>query len=147
VRPRTLGLVLLGLLLGLAQIPAACADPATPAQDEVNYLLTTMGESGCEFYRNGSWYNARAAEAHLRAKYSRFASGNQAGTAEEFIDHAATTSSLSGLAYAVRCGTSPTISSNSWLHELLAHYRAGRTPGAPRIDRGAPAMQAKSLNQ
>jgi hypothetical protein len=132
---------LLGLSLSLARTPAAPAEPATLAQDEINYLLTTLAGSGCEFYRNGSWHDARAAEAHLRTKYARWASGSHNGTADEFIDQAATRSSLSGLAYGVRCGLSPVISSSSWLYALLARYRAARTPGAPRAGRGAPTMQ------
>jgi hypothetical protein len=140
---RTFGLVSLALMLSLAQSPVALSEPATPAtpaQDEVNYLLTTMGKSDCQFYRNGSWYDARAAEAHLRAKYARLVAGNHTATADDFIEQAATRSSLSGLEYGVRCGQSPMISSSSWLHELLTRYRA-RAPGAPRAERGAPTLQ------
>jgi hypothetical protein len=131
----------LGLSLSLARMPAAHADPPALANEEVSFLLTTMGGSGCQFYRNGSWYDARAAEAHLRAKYARLAAGTRSVTADVFIDQAATRSSLTGLAYGVRCGQSPVISSNSWLHDLLTHYRAARTPGAPPGGRGAPIVQ------
>ncbi len=147
MRLRTFSLVMLGVALNLAQAPVARSEPETTAQDEVNYLLTTMGNSGCEFYRNGSWHDARAAEAHLRGKYARLAAANHSATADDFIDRAATRSSLSGLEYGVRCGLSPVISSSSWLHELLARYRAARTPGAPRAGRGAPTMQPWVPNQ
>jgi len=132
---------MLSLSLGLGLAAAAVAEPPAVAQDEIDYLLTTMGASGCEFYRNGSWHGAKAAEAHIRAKYTMGAARNHIGTAEDFIDQAATKSSLTGLAYAVRCGQSPAISTNSWLHELLAQYRIARTPGALRAGRSAPNVQ------
>jgi hypothetical protein len=115
--------------------------------DEIDYLLSSLGASGCEFYRNGSWYGAQAAEAHLRYKYTRLVAHGRIGTAEDFIDQAATTSSMSGEAYAVRCGQSPAISSSSWLYELLGRYRGTRKAGAPHAGRGAPARSTLDLNQ
>ena len=144
MRPWAFGLALLGLSLNLARSPAAAGQPSALALNEIHYLLTTLGASGCEFYRNGSWYDAPTAEAHLRDKYARLVAHDRVGTAEDFIDRAATKSGLSGKAYAVRCGQSPAISSTAWLYELLAHYRGTRMPGAPRDGRGAPAVQPSS---
>jgi Family of unknown function (DUF5329) len=141
MRLRDFGLALLSLSLGLGLAPATVAEPPTLAQDEINYLLATLGASGCEFYRNGSWYDAHTAEAHLRDKYARLATIDYIETAEAFIDQVATRSSLSGRAYAVRCGQLPGISSSGWLYELLARYRVEHVPGAPRAGRGAPMLQ------
>ena len=140
-----MGLALLGL--GLARVPVAFGQPPASAVDEISYLLTSLGASGCEFYRNGSWYDARAAEAHLRYKYARLVAADRISTAEDFIDQAATTSSLSGKAYFVRCGQSPAINSSSWLYGLLKRYRDTRASGAPHAGRGAPARSTLVLNQ
>ena len=147
MRLRVLGLALMGLSLGLARAPVALGQPPASAVDEISYLLTSLGASGCEFYRNGSWYGAQAAQAHLRYKYARLLAHDRIGTAEDFIDQAATTSSLSGEAYAVRCGQSPAISSSRWLYGLLGRYRDTRKSGAPRAGRGAPARSTLGLNQ
>ena len=136
-----MGLALLGSSLGLALAPAVVAEPPAVAQDEINFLLTSLGTSGCEFFRNGSWYDARTAEAHLRDKYARWVAIDHIESAEAFIDQVATRSSLSGRAYAVRCGQLPGTSSSGWLYELLARYRVEHVPGAPRVGRGAPMLQ------
>lgn len=48
---------LLGILLALGILPAALAAPPQNAQGEINYLLDLIGASGCDFYRNGVWYD------------------------------------------------------------------------------------------
>jgi Family of unknown function (DUF5329) len=147
VRLRVFGLAVLGLSLSLVRAPVVLGQPPASAVDEVNYLLTSLGASGCEFYRNGSWYDAQAAAAHLRYKYARLVAHDRITTTEDFIDQAATTSSMSGKAYAVRCGQSPAISSNIWLYGLLSRHRATRKSGAPHAGRGAPARSTLDLNQ
>lgn len=113
---------LLILIIGIAHVPIADTSAPTVAQSEVENLLDFVGMSGCHFLRNGSWHDSKAAEAHLRYKYNAIAS--RINSAEEFIKKAATKSSLSGQAYAVRCGDGPMISSSQWLLDVLARYRA-----------------------
>ena len=113
-----------GLLLGLSFLPAARAEPPVVAQTEINYLLGHLQGSGCEFYRNGSWYDSKRAEAHLRDKYEYLAARNQIGSTEDFIAKAATESSVSGRPYEVRCGGDKAVVSDKWLLKELAHYRA-----------------------
>jgi hypothetical protein len=111
---------------------------------EISYLLTSMGASGCEFYRNGSWHDAQTAQAHLQGKYATLVSMDRIKTAEDFIDQAATRSSLTGKAYAVRCGQDAPVSSSSWLYGLLSRYREAAKPGAPPVGRGAPGIRPLS---
>jgi hypothetical protein len=59
----------MGLILSLGLLPPARATPPAIAQTGINYLLGSIESSGCEFYRNGSWYDSKRAEAHLRSKY------------------------------------------------------------------------------
>jgi hypothetical protein len=138
---------ILGSLLGLAFVTAASAAPPAIAQTEINYLLGFVESSGCEFYRNGSWYDSKRAQAHLRDKYQMLAAAGQISTAEDFIEKAATKSSLSGRAYEVRCGGGETVTSNQWLRGVLARFRTFGAHDAPRVLRGALATDASGSNQ
>jgi hypothetical protein len=111
------------LMLGLLSAPVARAEPATKVQTEVNFLLGFVEGSGCEFYRNGTWHDSKAAEAHLRDKYKYLVASNLINTTEEFIERAATESSFSGKPYEVRCNGGATITSNQWLRKELARIR------------------------
>jgi hypothetical protein len=128
-----------GLLLGLALLTVASAAPPAIAQTEINYLLGFVGSSGCEIYRNGSWYDSKRAQAHLRFKYEKLAAQDRIHTAEEFIETAATKSSSSGQPYQVRCRGSEAVTSSQWLRDVLARYRTLR---APRVGRGAQGTDA-----
>jgi hypothetical protein len=132
----------LGPVLGLALLTVASAAPPAIAQTEINYLLGFVESSGCEFYRNGSWYDSKRAQAHLRDKYEMLAAADKINTAEDFIEKAATKSSLSGRSYQVRCGGGEAVTSNQWLRDVLTRYRADPVPGAPRVLRGALASDA-----
>jgi len=113
-----------GLMLGLALLPDARAEPPAMVKREINYLLDHVKASGCAFYRNGSWYDSNMAETHLRDKYEYLTFNNMINSAEDFITKAASESSLSGTAYAVKCRGTEAIASNLWLRSELAHYRA-----------------------
>jgi hypothetical protein len=110
--------------LGLAIVPAARAEPPAFMQQEIDYLLRHIGESGCDFERNGTWSDARTAEAHVRMKYDYLVSSGRIDTTQDFIDKAATASSMSGRPYEVRCGRHPTLPTGAWLNEALRRYRA-----------------------
>jgi hypothetical protein len=112
------------------------------AQTEINYLLGFVESSGCEFYRNGSWYDSKSAQAHLRYKYEMLAAADRITTAEDFIEKAATKSSLSGRPYQVRCGGGEAVTSNQWLRDVLTRYRTFGAHDAPRVPRGALATDA-----
>lgn len=120
VRSMRWGLALLGLLAAAA----AGAAPANRVQMEVNFLLGFVEGSGCEFQRNGTWHGSVAAQAHLRDKYRTLVARDLVDSTEQFIERAATQSSLTGQAYLVRCKGGPTISSKQWLSDELTHMRA-----------------------
>jgi hypothetical protein len=111
------------LMLGLLLAPVARAEPPTNVQIEINFLLGYVEGSGCKFYRNGTWYNSKTAQAHLRDKYKYLTARNLIKTTEDFIDKAATESSLSGQPYEVRCNGVETMRSNQWLRDELARFR------------------------
>jgi hypothetical protein len=113
----------LAVILSTFLLPVARAAAPAAAQVEIEYLLQYVGMSGCEFYRNGSWYDGARAQAHLRGKYDYLAARNRIASAEDFIDKAATKSSFSGQAYKIRCVGQAEVESNPWLREVLARYR------------------------
>ena len=116
----------LALGLGLTFAPIARAEPPAIMRQEINYLIRYIGDSGCQFWRNGIWNNSKTAEAHVRAKYDFLVKLGRIDTTEDFIDKAATGSGLSGQRYEVRCGAESPMQSSLWLSNELARYRGSR---------------------
>jgi hypothetical protein len=110
------------LTMALNILPAG-ATPPSVAETEINYLLGLIEQSGCEFFRNGTWYDAQRAQAHLRAKYDALAAKSQIDTAEDFVEKAAASSSISGRPYQIRCGGGAPMTTRQWLTAALARYR------------------------
>jgi hypothetical protein len=117
-----------GVLLAAALVGLPVAHAATPVkvENEINRLLGAVEGSGCEFYRNGSWYNSQDAVAHLRGKYKYLSERNLVNTTEQFIERAGSESSMSGRPYRIRCNGGSAVSSQQWLHEKLAVLRAAK---------------------
>jgi hypothetical protein len=114
---------LLAMIIALNLLPAARAAPPAAAEIEISHLLGLIEQSGCEFFRNGTWYDAQRAQAHLRAKYDALAASNQIKTAEDFIEKAASNSSISGRPYQIKCGGGTAMLTRQWFSEALARYR------------------------
>jgi hypothetical protein len=81
----------------------ALAAPSPEAKKEIAQLMDALSHSGCQFQRNGSWYGATEARAHLQRKYDYLLKKDKVDTSEQFIDRAASQSSMSGRAYRVKC--------------------------------------------
>ena len=148
---RALVIVLIGLGVGPF---AARAEPPTAAQVEVEYLLSTIANSGCEFFRNGDWFDSKKASAHLRDKYTALNSLGGFATAIDFIEQAATKSSLSGRPYLIRCASAEPVPTNQWLHEALERYRrclSAQNTCASRLRRDAqerdPSTPARPVSR
>ena len=116
-------LAVLCVIVGVLLLPTARAGAPQATQVEVKYLLDFVEISGCDFYRNGTWYDSTKARAHLAAKFDYLDSRNRLKSAEDFIDGAATQSSLSGRPYEVRCLECKTVPTGPWLHDVLSRYR------------------------
>lgn len=116
---------ILALLL-LFAVSGAIAELPPAAQQEIAHLLSRMEHSGCEFNRNGSWYGAADASAHIRKKYQYLVQRDLLSSAEDFIVGAASESSLSKQAYQVRCPGESIVESGAWFRKLLQQYRQGR---------------------
>lgn len=112
---------------------AANAAPLPPAaRAEVDALLARLQSSGCEFNRNGSWYTGAEAKAHLLKKLDYLEGKDMVATAEQFIDKGASTSSMSGKVYLVRCAGKAPVESAQWLKAELQQLRAARPASSPR---------------
>ena len=114
------------LLLCLGAGSALSATPAT-SQREIAGLLDALGRSECRFERNGAWHDAAQARAHLQRKYDWLRKRGKAGNAEQFIERAASRSSLTGRAYHVRCPGKAQVEAGSWFRTLLAKLRSAGT--------------------
>ena len=105
----------------------------TSVQAEVNFLLDFVEASGCAFYRNSTWHNAKEAQAHLRDKCAWLTARNLVDTTEAFIERAATKSSFTGRPYKVKCNGGATITSKQWLRGELTLMRSeGLVKDRPR---------------
>jgi hypothetical protein len=99
------------------------AAPADSLEDEIAHLLETVAESGCTFVRNGSEHSAQSAREHMELKYGHVK--RRVRSSEQFIEYAATRSSITGRAYTIRCAGVET-PSGEWLGAALLRYRAER---------------------
>ena len=132
----------IALLLAIGFPLLASATTAIPAQAqaEVEFLLGFVRDSDCMFYRNGTWSDAHAAEAHLREKYDFLAAADRILTTTDFIEKVATKSSLSGEDYQVRCKAQTAVASGPWLIEALVRHRTQNEKPAQRDNPGRPAV-------
>ena len=110
---------------------AFAADPPPAVQSEVAHLFTYIENSGCRFYRNGSWYDEHQARAHLELKYRYLCGKGQVSCAEDMIEGAGSRSSLSGKPYQVKCGDSEPVFSGDWLRAELQRFRAAGKKSQP----------------
>lgn len=112
------------LLLLATLVPVLVqAAPPEKARREIDRLIVALGSSGCEFQRNGRWYPANEAQAHLRRKYEYLVKRDLVDTPEQFIERAGSQSSMSGKAYAVRCPGKAAVPSSQWLGARLSEIR------------------------
>lgn len=114
----------LPLLFALSS--SSAADLSAASRVEIDTLLNRLGNSGCQFNRNGSWYNSVDAKAHLTKKLDYLIEKKKVGGTEQFIELAASSSSMSGKAYQVKCGAAQPVPSSAWLNAELQVVRAKR---------------------
>lgn len=121
--------LLLALLLAVpVTLPLAslAEEPNAAVQREIDHLLGFVHASTCDFYRNGKWYPASEALEHIRMKYRYVQKRGLVKSAEDFINYAASESSISGKPYKVRCGDTKEILSSDWLLLELRNFRDSR---------------------
>ena len=108
---------------------ALAAQTAAPVRAEIDLLLGRLQASGCQFNRNGTWYSAAAARDHLLRKLDYLEDKTTIQSTEQFVELAATKSSISGKPYLVRCGSAAPVESRAWLIGQLGIIRAAGSNG------------------
>lgn len=116
----------------------ALAAPPPAAEREIAALIAELGRSGCRFERNGSWYDAATARAHLQKKYDYLRKRDLVNSAEQFIERGASESSMSGKPYRVQCAPQPATTAAAWFKQRLTAIRAA----APKPATAPPATPA-----
>jgi hypothetical protein len=110
--------------LAIAFCGAAEAGPTPPpVRAEIDALLYRLQASGCQFQRNGDWYGAADARTHLLRKLEYIERRRTLQSTEQFIDLIGSSSSASGEAYRVKCGTAAPVTSRQWLTRELSAVR------------------------
>ena len=115
---------ILAFALLLASVAGLAAPTAAPVRAEIDALLARLEASGCRFGRNDAWHAGAAAKAHLLRKLDYIEQYGTIATTEQFIDAAATQSSVTGAPYAVQCGNAAAVPSGAWLAAQLKALRA-----------------------
>jgi hypothetical protein len=116
------------LLLTLLLLPAFvfAREPSPATKQEIDHLIVYLKDSGCQFNRNGSWYNSHEAVDHINEKYQYLLKKDLVASAEDFIARAGSESSFSGKPYLVKCGAAAPQQSGPWLRAELERYRGAR---------------------
>jgi len=98
------------------------AAPDARAQREIDALLAFVASSDCTFVRGGTSYPGPDASKHLARKLG--SARSMILTADAFVDHVASASSMTGEPYRVRCRGQERLA-RDWLREELARLRRG----------------------
>lgn len=122
MKPRCLHGSLAAMLLVASAPLAAAPDAAT--QREVAGLMQVLEQSTCRFHRNGRWHEPAEARRHLQRKHDYLLKRGLADDTEQFIDRAASRSSISGKPYRVACPGQPEQDAATWFRQQLARLRA-----------------------
>ncbi|MBL8257185.1 hypothetical protein J2X02_001847 [Pseudoxanthomonas japonensis] len=112
----------------LALATATQAAPSAQSKREIQGLMDALSASSCEFQRNGTWHGRADARKHLQRKYDYLLKKNLVDTAEQFIERAASKSSMSGRAYQVRCPGQPALPAATWFRAKLDALRGSGAP-------------------
>lgn len=123
-RPTVARSLFLLLPAGLAMaLSAPAAEPSAETRSEIQHVLGHLEKSGCQFLRNGKWYDGAQAKDHLNRKYDYLLKKKLVGKTEDFVRLAASQSSASGKPYQVRCKGVEPVPSEVWLNAELLRYR------------------------
>ena len=106
--------------VALAATTPLLAAPDAKASREIDHLLGFVAASDCKFIRGGDEHDGKAARDHLVRKLE--VARSRLTSADQFVDRVAASSSMTGEAYKVRCG-SRELTAKAWLHGELDAYR------------------------
>ena len=120
---RSMIFIVLSLLLSPAVLLGE-TDSASTTDREIAHLLDFVGGSECRFVRNGTVHEPIEGRAHLERKRQVLDRRGWISSTEDFIERAATQSSITGRTYTVRCPDAEPVPSGAWLRAELLRLRA-----------------------
>lgn len=97
----------------------AAAESLTEQEKIERLIIAVEALEGATFVRNGTEHTPAEAAEHLRLKLGN--AGNRITTAEQFIDHLASKSSISGDEYTIRMADGKVINAGDFLRAELAN--------------------------
>lgn len=112
-----------GIFLVFLGVSDASSAPDAVAQREIAELMKALQGSHCRFQRNGSWYDDSEARSHLQRKYDQLRRRDLVDSAEQFIERAASRSSVSGKPYRIACPGQAEQNTSDWFAERLRMLR------------------------
>ena len=94
---------------------------ADSMNEEIDYLISSVGKGGCTFIRNGNRLTGE--DARMRLKSKRRRNAHIIDSTEEFIEKIASQSATSGKPYLIRCKGENQQNAGEWFTALLAQRR------------------------
>ena len=88
---------------------------------EVVHLIVFLRDSDCQMIRNGEAHSGADGAKHVQRKYDHFR--DEIHSTEDFIEHAASKSTMSGKPYEVHCPGVQPVRSRDWLLRELWSFR------------------------
>src|SRR5208283_3174067 len=125
-RTRTTAILLVIFSIAASFFPptALPGDISRAANQEIQHLLGYIEGCGCQFCRNGTWYqDSKVVRQHVELKYGYFMKRGQINSTEDFIKWSASKSEMSGKPYLVKCGQGSPSLLAQWLSDELERYR------------------------
>lgn len=111
-------------LLATCCCASIAAPTPAPVRAEILALVDKIQSSGCQFERNGTWHGAAEARAHLMRKLDYVENSRKTiARTEQFIEQEASSSSISGKPYRIKCGGGEPQRSGDWLNRELTALR------------------------
>ena len=113
-------------------IVCLCSSGTTVAEtheDEIQFLIDSVGQDGCRFVRNDRRWSNRSARSHLQSKWEL--NVRLVASAEDFIEKIASYSVTSGESYRIRCRGESEQPASIWFHSLLSRYRRNGSDSLP----------------
>ena len=103
--------------------PGLSAQLSPVQKAEIEHLLFVIEHSGCQFCRNGTWYDdTKKVRRHVERKYDYFMKKGQINSTEDFVKWSASKSEMSGKSYLVRSGNQSPMLLSQWLLDELERY-------------------------
>jgi hypothetical protein len=104
--------------------PGLSTELSVAQKEEIEHLLSHIEQPGCQFYRNGIWYeDTKTVRLHVEQKYGLFMRRGRINSTEDFIKWCASRSEMSGKAYWVECANQSPMLLSLWLLDELDRYR------------------------